>query len=512
MDLSKVPTADLEHINNGDMSKVSTATLEMLAGQPGGDLPESGGTDSEGNPIIDVTAGGDDMSVAEKLNNPNFGINTPEKLRAEIAKNTKPVIDEMGPVQKGIVGVGAGMYDAYKGAQQAGAELGNALGLVKPETVARITKEGQEARDMFAPLKEQSTAAKVGEFGGKLAPFLAIPAGGASGALARFATGAATGAGMGALEFVPEGGSRGMNTATGAAFGGAGALALSGLGKLYNAAAAGPLAKFAVNSLSERFKIPVTLSELTGKASRTDTLMERMPGFLGIKGFREGQQQAAKSAATEQFGKYVVDPTLDSTAAMKVANDAHLDDLYQVVRQNASSIPQAAAPEVKAAATELLDRYPAVFETIQDNHIKKILKNIVGDTADQVTTVPGAPPPLPNLTNTTAGKPSTIITQPKFSFDDLWSLRKGIGQAIGGAKTPTERAQLDRIYAAVSDDMDSMLAGQSDDALKAFKGANDAFKQYSLKFDAMRQAYDKAMGTPGLETWVSSPRRSTGPP
>lgn len=43
-----------------------------------------------GKPPIDITNGNGDMSVAEKMNNPYFDINTPDKLKAEMAKD-KPV-------------------------------------------------------------------------------------------------------------------------------------------------------------------------------------------------------------------------------------------------------------------------------------------------------------------------------------------------------------------------------------------------------------------------------------
>lgn len=451
-----------------------------------------------GTPIIDVPGG--EMTTAEKLNNPYFDIKTAEQLREEMKKNVQPVIDEMGPVGKTVTGIGAGMYDVAKGVQQAGAELGNKVGLVSNDTLSRITREGQEARDVFAPLKNQSTAAMVGDIVGRIAPWLAVPAGAPEGALARILVGAGTGAGMGALEFTPEDGSRVENAVKGAALGGAGAGVLAGVSKAYNAAATNPLAEITTQKLSDRFKIPVTLSELTGKANRTDTLMERVPGPFGIKGFREAQQQAAKNAATEHFAQYTIDPALDSTAAMKVANDAHLDELYNVVRQNAESIPQAAAPEVKQAAMEMLDRYPGVFDAIQDTHLKKILQNIVLDTKDRVVQVPGAPAPALNIGNVHAVPDSASTTAAKFSFDDLWALRKGIGKEIGDASTGTAKGQLSAIYAAVSNDMDAMLAGHSDEAVKAFREANDAFKQYSLKFDVLRQAYDKAMGTTGAGT------------
>ena len=359
---------------------------------------------------------------------------------------------------------------------------------MKPETVAQITQEGQDARDDFAPLKAESRAASIGEFGGKLAPCLAIPAGTPEGLVARITAGAATGGAMGGLDFVPPGESRTVHAATGAVLGGAGAAALAGLGKVYNAAAKNPLSGMVNQKLSDRFKIPTTLSELTGGSSRTDSVMEQVPSVFGIKGFLQNQQQAAKDAATAHFGKYVIDPALDSTAEMKIANDAHLDSLYQKVRANAAHLPQAAAPEVKQAAGELLDRYPGVFDSIQDTHIKRILKNIQGDTATKAVGVGVLD---------AAGNPITRQVEPKFSFDDLWTLRKGLGKEIGDASTDTARGQLSALYSAVSTDMDGMLSGKGGEALQDFRTANDAFKQYSVKFDAMRQAYDRAMGTTG---------------
>lgn len=465
----------------------------------GGDKAAAPAMDETGQPIIEVT-NADGPSVAEKLNNPYFGIDSVDKLKAEMAKNAQPVIDDMGAGQRFVTGLGAGLYDAYKGIEQAGAGVGEKLGLVQPETVQKITQEGQEARDVFAPLKKQSKAASIGEFGGKIAPFLALPAAAPEGALARFAVGSGTGGGMGALEFVPEGGSRLENAATGAVFGGAGSAVLSGAGKLYNIVATNPLARFGVNDLSKRFKIPTTLSELTGKSDRTDAIMERVPSPFGIKGFREKQQEAAKNAATEHFGNYTIDPTLSSTEAMKVANDAHLDQVFQNVRTTAASLPDAPAPEVKQVAEDILNRYPSVFESIQDNHVKRILKNVVGDTEDKTMQVPGVPAPAPNISNTPPVPPQTVTVTPTFSFDDLWTLRKGIGKELGDAKTNTARSQLSALYAAVSNDMDNLLATQSPDAVMAFKEANEAYKQYALKFDVLRQAYDKAMGTTGAGT------------
>jgi len=430
-------------------------------------------------------------------------------------------------IQNATIGLGAGMYKVGKGIQQLSGKTGAAVGIPGAAGLEQSAKADRlSAAADFAPLRRESTAAKVGEFIGEVVPFIALPGGVAGGAVKRAVTAGLSGAGMGAVMEPDEPLS---GAAKGAALGAGSSAVLSGIGKVANAAM-GKLPANANRELSDKFKVPLTLSEEAGGVgSKTDTLMEQVPSVFGIKGFRQEQQQAAKDAATTHFSKYVFDPSLDSTAAMKVANDAHLDDLYQTVRANAASIPQAAAPEVKAAATELLGRYPAVFETIQDTKIKKILANIADDTATKSKTIDvmddlgrpittpgvgggghGGPKPVAVSLLDASGKPIRQKIEPKFSLDDLWTLRKGIGQAMGGARTPTETAQLSRVYAAVSDDMDGMLAVDvGGKAMRDFRAANDAFKQYSVKFDAMREAYDKAVGTTGASEVFSPKKYST---
>ncbi len=430
------------------------------------------------------------------------GGDTPEAARREFIrqeKGTTTIMERMPDVvQKGaegaqnaLIGMGAGFYDVGKGVQQLAATAGEKIGVVSPETVKRITAEGMQAREDIAPLKKESTAATVGDFVGKVLPFVTTPGGVVGGFARRLGTSALAGAGMGLSEFVPEGESRLAKTALGAGAGAAAQGVVSAAGKGLNAFLTNPTANIAIQKLSDKFKIPVTLSELMGTGSRTDTLMERVPSVLGIGGFRKQQQTAAKSAATDNFSKYVIDPTLDTTSAMKTANDDYLDVLYNKLKATAKTLPQDAAPEVKATAAEMLNRYPDVFQSIQDTKVKRILADIVGDTADKT---------IPIGVLNAQGQAITRQVTPKFSFEDLWELRKGIGQAIGGAKTPTEKAQFSAVYSAVSNDMDTMLSKVSGTGINEFKVANEAFKQYSVKFDAMREAFDKAMGTTGAGT------------
>jgi len=456
MDMSRLSDDDLQAIASGDMTNVSDKALGYLA---------SGGKETY----------------------------APKRAPQQDA------IDEMGGGKKLLTGIGAGMYDAFKGVQQLGATIGNKVGLVDDSTVKRITQEGMDARADFAPLGGQSTLASVGDFVGKVAPSLALPGGVAGGMAKRAVTAGLAGAAQGLADFVPENGSRAANVLMGGLGGAAGSAAISGIGKAINTFKK-PLNKLQgeagkIQNLSEQYGIPTTYSELTGKGNHVDTLMERIPGALGITGFREQQQQAVKDAAFKQFSKYMVDPSIGTTAEMKAANDVFLGDLFEKVKTTGAAMPKAQAPAIKAEASDLLDRFPSVFESIQDSNIKRILRDVKGDTATQNVNT--------GILNQ-SGNPVIRQVEPEFAFNDLWELRKGIGREIGSAPNDIARGQLNKLYGAVSDDIDNMLGPQAG----MFKEANDAFKQYSVKFDVMRKAYDNAIGgTSGQRAGFFSPAK-----
>lgn len=157
------------------------------------------------------------------------------------APRTGPDVSKMTGVEKFGRGVMGGLKDVATGGKQLGAEIGAAVGLVKPETVQRITQEGMADRAQLNLLKQRDTAAKpgsqqdvmgvatpqdraqasnfspagAGEFVGRTLPYVA--AGGGAGVARQALMGAA----MGATQFVPEGESRGANILSGAATGAA---------------------------------------------------------------------------------------------------------------------------------------------------------------------------------------------------------------------------------------------------------------------------------------------------
>jgi hypothetical protein len=411
---------------------------------------------------------------------------------AEAHLQSRPKMEKPDPVagmsgyQKFMTGVGKGMTDIGAGALQRVLEGGeyvrNALGMESNQAnIDRLNKIVEVNRAAFAPLAEQSKIAKAGEFIGTAAPMLPIPGGVSGGLLRRAGTAALSGGATGALQPTTKDESAADNAFIGALFGGGTSIGLSGAGKAFNAAR-GKLPPNMTEALSKKYGIRTTLGEASGNPiiQKAETWLEGVP-IIGVKGFREKQSQEAEMAAKGFLAKYVVDPNLSTTAAMKEANDAFLDGLYRNVRASGANLPTVPADATQAAARQILDRYPTVFESIQDNHIKKILKNVISDT--EKTT--------------------------EFGFDDLWTLRKGLGKEIGDARTNTARAELKTLYAAVSGDMDEMFSRSGTDAGDLFRQANDEFKRLNVKFDVIRGAYDKAMGTTKAGEMFSPKKFST---
>lgn len=120
--------------------------------------------------------------------------------------------------QKFLAGAGKAFVDLGRGVNQAGAELGEKVGLVSPETVRGIQSDVDESKRLDSPLMQRG-AGRAGNIVGNvaaLAPAAAIP--GVNTALGAAALGGATGA----LQPVASDESRLRNTVTGAAAGVAG--------------------------------------------------------------------------------------------------------------------------------------------------------------------------------------------------------------------------------------------------------------------------------------------------
>ena len=414
-------------------------------------------------------------------------------------------IEGKGRVELFLKGVGSGLQNMMENIGQFATTVGGRMAPGEDtrkftrDIGERLTKESEQRRSEFEPYKQYGPFtgyAKGGEFLGETAPWLlAGPELGGESLLGRTAGGAAMGGLMGATEFVPPStknplAQRGTNLLTGA---GAGALGGLGGGLLTKTgkAAAGSVPATETRQLAEKEGVRdlTYAEEKTGQSSWSDQMREHLPSWLGgIKPLRERQAADAESAMASHFAQYTVDPASGSTEAMRVANDEHLDKMYEQVRKNAPLVPHGKAENTKIVVGQLRKDYPGVFEAIQNSRAKSILNNIGGELKDKK---------VETMTLDKSGNPITRMEPPDFSFDDLWALRKNLGKEIGSAKDNIAHGAYSQLYGAVSDDIDRMLEAAPGAAFADFKKANADYKQYGVKFDALRDAYDKAMGTTG---------------
>jgi hypothetical protein len=220
---------------------------------------------------------------------------------------TDPSLEESIP-KSALIGIGSGLTQAYQGAKQLGMTAGESLGLIPKGSTDTYTKDVDAENSIYqnTPVAN-STSGKVGNFVGQSLPYMVVP-GGVSGGLAKRAlTGALSGAGIGAAQFVPEGNSRGFNALIGAATGGL-LPPLLGLGaKGVNAIRgefSNPTAK-AVTNLGAKYKVPVFASDADPTAAKNAIAqgLEEIP-LVGMRGAREEQMKSAQSAAQNLVSDY----------------------------------------------------------------------------------------------------------------------------------------------------------------------------------------------------------------
>lgn len=457
---------------------------------------------------------GDDAIKAKRMYETGFN-------EAEIAKafNGKPndpapqaspqqaLIDSMNPVEKGLVGVGKGMLNLGRGVVQKGMQAGEALGMLDPKTRREFEANIAEENKLYKPLADQSMAAKAGEFVGEVAPTVVIPGGITGGLLKRLGTSALAGAGMGAAQYTNPEDSTLRNMIAGATGGAVGHGATAAGSKLFNAIK-NP-AQNAVTQLSDKFGIRTTLGEATGNplTKKAETWLEAIP-VIGIKKFRQAQQTESESAAKRFLANYIVDPASPDAMA---TNRAYTSGLYDRLKTTVSGIQdqQIMPSETKAAANDLLKRYPDLFKQFQDTKTEGLLRNIAADTKD-VTTVS----PILN----SQGNAISSTTPKTLTFDEAWALRDGLGEKIGqarkllasGAIDQTQLSTMKRAFAAINKDIDGWADSIGREDVKgAIRGANDAYKQYVVKYDVIQRAMDKAEGTVGAGEMFSPKKLST---
>lgn len=462
----------------------------------------------------------DDLTLANKLaaKYPEYS-DLPAKVKNDIPTSTRSsmqnatispemqeYIDSLSPTQKFFIGVGKGMTDIYTGVKQLGAELGEHIGIISPDTTKNIRETVKANRELYAPLSKQSTAAKIGEFVGQTAPTLVIPGGVTGGVVKRAVTSGISGGVVGALQPTTKEDSRLTNILTGATSGAAVSSLVSGGGKVINAFL-GKVPPNEVRAAGQKYGIRTTLGEETGNpiTQQAESWLEKVP-VIGLKKFRVKQQIEAENAAKRWFSDYVTDPSnVESLNIAREANRDYVKGLYTKMKELVSDVgEQKISPiNTRRTANELLDRYPDIFKTLQDTKTERILKNITSGLKDTKAT-------SDILMNTDMSK--------KITFDELWTLRDGIGEKVGQAKKLFSRGDVDRtqlsqlsaLYAAINKDLDNWTRQIGKPEIReAVKTANDAYKQYVVRFDILDDLLAKATGEKGAGEMFSPKKLST---
>lgn len=420
---------------------------------------------------------------------------------------------DMSGTEKFLAGVGKGMTDIGTGAMQRVLEGGqfirDVLGLESnQENIDKLKRIVEENRAAFKPLSETSTAANVGEFVGNVAPTVAIPGGVTGGVLKRIGTSALSGGATGALQPTAQDESALMNAALGAAGGGATSGLMSAVGKGINAIA-GKTVPNAIEDLSKAKGIRTTLGESLQNPTieKAETWLEGVP-VIGLKGFREAQNKEAEQASKNFLAQYIVDPSAPDAMAV---NRKYASDIFDKMKTEVSGISsQSIKPDnTRKAATELLDRYPDIFKKFQDSKREGIIASIVEDT--KPTTKKSA------ILNAKGAPISTTVPK-EITFEEAWALRDGLGEMIGQARKKlatgdvdkTTYSEISKLYSAINNDIDSWAGSVGrPDIRTMINEANDAYKQYVVKFDIIQRAFDKAEGTTGAGEIFSPKKFST---
>ena len=396
------------------------------------------------------------------------------------------LVESMSLPEKALVSLGKGMYDIPLGIMQR-------LGFVSPEEVA-------DQRRLYQPLRESGgLVTKGSEFVGQMLPTVTIP-GGVTGNLAmRAGTSALAGGALGFMQPTAPNESVAKNTVFGAAGGAAGQVGLGLASKGVNA-----LTKQATMSATAPYNIRTTLGEDTRNpiVQTAETWLEKVP-ILGLRSFRKKQNMEAEQASKNWLSQYIADPAnVDNLVIAREANREVPNRLFEQVKTLVKQVPDKLDPtETRTIATSLLKRYPDIFKKFQDTEREGIIHNILSGVEGRIPTAFGLKK-----------------VQVPVTFDEMWTLRKGLGDMLGQAKRKfasgdvdkTTLGEISNLYSAVTKDIDNWTQkiGRPD-IKEAFTAANEAYKQYVVRFDILDDAMAKALGQRGAGEMFSPKKLST---
>lgn len=409
-----------------------------------------------------------DPAILAKLNGGNApAVPNPQDL-ADKEFDAQPWYD------RALIGAGGQVVNGWNGLKQMGAEAGNKLGIVSDKTVADIQKQVDDA----APFQAASTRGGWGKVGG-LVPYGvgSVLSGGGLNAvgLGEFAAthpylmAGLGGAVQNAIGGMPTGSSRLLNAGIGA---GAGILGegLSGvIGRGANMAM-GKISPYAdaILNYAKQNGIKLSTGDLGSQGMRqVETIASHLP-FTG-----QAEAQAAKASAIHSAAQDIPAQMAPYTA-MRIAESQQPGDvLAQAIRDNYGRVSQQAAdlykgldtsgappvmtPNTASAVADATKEYPDIFQK---------------GSAD-----------LPQSTQATLA----AISQGKpVPFSDLHYARSAVLAAKRnlGDGHAFRAKMLSQIHSAIDQDMDSWGANGQADALDAYRGAQDFYRNNVVPFHA----------------------------
>ncbi len=385
----------------------------------------------------------------------------------------KKMVDDMNTAERTMFGAASGVANVVQ-------NVGNILGLVEDETV-------RETRALTQPLRE-TTAGRVGEFGGELLTSI-VPAAGVvrgvstaarlapslarTSALTRgVATGATEGAVQGAVTAGPD--ERGESAYLGALTGGAFPL----VGAAYRSARSGVRPTRSARELA-RQGVELTPGQMNpqGALGQLEEVSESLPLGVGTAitkarqgGWRQARKLVAQESAPPGFARAIPD---DPNRAVEVIRNAY-SDAYKIVE----GFP--VAPKIMSEGADI------PLSTAFRNAVRDRSALVKDDDVRSVSKF------LKNQLSGVQGRP--------IKSEDLLSIRSDIRELLRARDltTGSERLLLNA-EKAVTDALESQLP---EDAMKALKGIDNQYAKFAVFRRAVVKGGDQGFTPNQLSTAV----------
>lgn len=386
-------------------------------------------------------------------------------------------------------GVGHGLYEAAQGPYQLGLEAVNKLGLDEynqADMYKRVVDAQRKAyNDSLNP--DNKLASQIGNFTGNVLPYIATPG-----------SPLVAGALQGATSYVPEGDSRLLNTAIGAAVGKGTEFLGKGIGKVYNAIKGGTedAAAQAIIQSGQKHNVPVFASDAAGNGfiKKVTEGLEDVP-ILGVRAERKGQMQAASDAAAQvidDLKQKMINASPNLGGIQKIADSG--DSIRRKTAQSILSDVQNAGDDWNKIIQNSgnLKLYNAKLEA--DNKYNKLeeLANQYGNVGKDNT--------LAALDNSISGASESVlpdktlinqlqilknnIASKDLNYSQMRQARSQVGNLItdyykgANAAVGSEGAgYLQNVKNAISSDMDNFAKNGAPELKQAWQDADSFYKK-----------------------------------